>query len=161
MQKQSVTELTDKLKPDCLLKISVFRPFANKLIILIVIAVGLVSIFGYEAIFKGKDCNSYILILESGYSKEGNIQTLKTRSFSKKMVSNINITFTESFSKLCGRPKIINTQKILEKTLYKVIINLDFYQNLDPNMHKQSMQWLPEIFLFKIIKNLDVLKNQL
>lgn len=73
LQIQSVIKLTNKLKPDCLLKILVFRPFADKIIILIVIAVGLVSIFGHKAISKGKNCNSNILILESRYFKEGNI----------------------------------------------------------------------------------------
>lgn len=77
LQIQSVTELTDKLKPDYLLKTLVFRLFADKLIILIVIAVGLVSISGHKAISKGKNYNSNILILGSRYSKEGNIQKLK------------------------------------------------------------------------------------
>lgn len=75
------------------------------------------------------------------------------------MAFNINITFTELFSKLCKWPKKINTQKVLRKTLYKVIINLDFSQDPLSNTHEQSIQWLSKISLFKIIENLDILKD--
>lgn len=107
-QIQSVTELTDKLKPECLLKTLVLRLFANKLVTLIIMALGSVSTSSHSTVSKGKKCNSNIPILGSGYSKEGNIQKLKARSPLREVVPNINMTFTELPLKLCGRPRKIN-----------------------------------------------------
>lgn len=134
MQIQSIIELIDKFKPDCLFKTLVFGPFTNKLVTLIVVAVGLISISGYDTVLKDKNCN-----LGSGYSKEGNIQNLKARSPLRKVAPNINITFAKLLPKLCKRPRKENTQKLPGGTPYKVIIDLDICQNLLPNTHEQPM----------------------
>lgn len=82
---------------------SIFRPFANKLVILIIVAVGLILTSNYNTVFKSKNCNS-----RSRYSKKGNIQKLKAGSLLRKIESNINITFAELFPKLCKRPRKAN-----------------------------------------------------
>lgn len=71
------------------------------MIILIVVIVKLISIFSYCSIFKNKKYNWNISMLRVEYSKESNIQKLKTRSSLKKIIPNINIIFIKLSLKLC------------------------------------------------------------
>lgn len=67
LQIHFITKLTDKLKPNCLLKTLVLGSFANKLVILIIVAIELVLNFGYDTISKGKNYN-----LRSEYFEKSN-----------------------------------------------------------------------------------------
>lgn len=101
-------ELTDKFKPNYLLKMLVLKSFANKLVILIIVVIKSVLSFGYNTIYKDKNCNSGF-----GYFKKSNIEKLKARFLLKELSSNINITLAEPPPKLCRRPRKTNTEKLL------------------------------------------------
>lgn len=120
LQIQFVLELADKLKPDYLLKISVFWLCTSELIILIISAKELVLTLGHGTILK----EEYHLdnpTLRFRCSEESNIQELKARPFLKKLISNINNSSADLFPKQRGLPKKKNVQQLP----YKVILDLD------------------------------------
>lgn len=90
LQIQSISELLDKQKPNCLLKILVFWPCANKLVTLIISAMGLVSTLGHSTVPREKYYPDNPL-LRFRYFEENNIQELKARPLLRELAPNINI----------------------------------------------------------------------
>ena len=86
---QSVLELADELKPDCLLKTSVLWPYASKLVTLIVSAMELVLTLGHSTVLK----EEYYLnnpTLRFRCSDKSNIQELKAKRSLRELTPNIN-----------------------------------------------------------------------
>lgn len=136
LQIQSVTELADELKPDCLLKTSVLWPFANELVTLIVSAVGSASTLGHGTVPKGKEYQPDIPTLISVCSEESNIQELKARPPLRELAPNINITSADPPPKQCGLPRKKNVQQLP----YEVILDLNVRQDLLPNTRERPRE---------------------
>lgn len=100
-QIQFISKLANKLKPDCLLKTSVFWLCANKLVTKIVSTMRSVLTLGHSTVPR-KKYHPDISTLRSGYSEEGNIQELKARPLLKELAPNINIPSANPPSKQRG-----------------------------------------------------------
>ncbi len=160
LQIQSISELADELKPDCLLKTSVLWPCASKLVTLIVSAVGSVSTSGHSTVPVPKEKyypdNS---TLRSRCSEESNIQELKARPPLKELAPNINILFADPHPKQHRLPRKKNVQWLP----YEVILDLDIQQNLLSNRREwpkeADRQRLPGDALLEVNEDLNSHEN--
>ena len=90
--------MADEIKPDCLLKRSIFWPFAKKLITLIVFAIGLVLVSRYGIIPRSTKYHPNIVTI-FGYFDKRNIEEPKISPALRVLSSNINISFESLFQK--------------------------------------------------------------